>query len=82
MGWIYPQGFQVLEGLSLAVGVAAIEALASCGVEGLSLKWPNDILWQGKKLAGVLIEMSAEVDGACYLLGGLSFCCVAVWWLA
>lgn len=71
VGWIYPQGFQVLEGLSLAVGVAAIEALASCGVEGLSLKWPNDILWQGKKLAGVLIEMSAEVDGACYVVVGV-----------
>ena len=71
VGWIYPQGFQVLEGLSLAVGVAVIEALASCGVEGLSLKWPNDILWQGKKLAGVLIEMSAEVDGACYVVVGV-----------
>ncbi len=71
LGWIYPQGFQVLEGLSLAVGVAVIEALASCGVEGLSLKWPNDILWQGKKLAGVLIEMSAEVDGACYVVVGV-----------
>lgn len=71
VGWIYPQGFQVLEGLSLAVGVAVLEALASCGVEGLSLKWPNDILWQGKKLAGVLIEMSAEVDGACYVVVGV-----------
>lgn len=71
VGWIYPQGFQVLEGLSLAVGVAVVEALASCGVKGLSLKWPNDILWQGKKLGGILIEMSAEVDGACYVVIGV-----------
>lgn len=71
VGWIFPQGFQVLEGLSLAIGVAVVEALASCGVEGLSLKWPNDILWQGKKLGGILIEMSAEVDGACYVVVGV-----------
>ncbi|PTQ89914.1 BirA family biotin operon repressor/biotin-[acetyl-CoA-carboxylase] ligase [Agitococcus lubricus] len=71
VAWIYGQGFAVVEGLSLAVGVAVIEALADLGVQGLSLKWPNDILWHGQKLGGVLIEMTGEVDGSCQVVLGL-----------
>ncbi|MCP5176620.1 MAG: bifunctional biotin--[acetyl-CoA-carboxylase] ligase/biotin operon repressor BirA [Moraxellaceae bacterium] len=71
VGWLFYQGFQVLEGLSLAVGVAVIKALQTQGVEGLSLKWPNDILWHGKKLGGVLIEVNAEMDGVCAVVVGV-----------
>lgn len=39
-------------GLSLAVGLALAEALHS----DIRLKWPNDLWWQGRKLAGILIE--------------------------
>ncbi|OHC70401.1 MAG: biotin--[acetyl-CoA-carboxylase] ligase [Rhodocyclales bacterium GWA2_65_20] len=44
-------------GLSLAVGVALAEALEGMGVAGLALKWPNDLLRDGRKLAGVLVEL-------------------------
>lgn len=44
-------------GLSLAVGVALVEALEAFGVGGLGLKWPNDVLRDGRKLAGVLVEL-------------------------
>ncbi|HQV79702.1 MAG: bifunctional biotin--[acetyl-CoA-carboxylase] ligase/biotin operon repressor BirA [Agitococcus sp.] len=71
VGWLFSDGFQVLEGLSLAIGVAVIEALESCGVHDLSLKWPNDILWHGKKLGGVLIEVNAEMDGVCAVVVGV-----------
>lgn len=47
-------------GLSLAVGVAIAEALSELGVDGVALKWPNDILRHGRKLAGVLIELSGS----------------------
>lgn len=47
-------------GLSLAVGVAVAEALRELGVDGVALKWPNDILRHGRKLAGVLIELSGS----------------------
>ena len=39
-------------GLSLAVGLALAEALHP----GIRLKWPNDLWWQGRKLAGILVE--------------------------
>lgn len=71
VGWVFNEGFQVLEGLSLAIGVAVVEALEDCGVHGLTLKWPNDILWHGKKLGGVLVEVNAEMDGVCAVVVGV-----------
>jgi BirA family biotin operon repressor/biotin-[acetyl-CoA-carboxylase] ligase len=44
-------------GLSLAVGVAVVRALQEVGADGTALKWPNDILRQGKKLGGILVEL-------------------------
>ncbi len=70
-GWIFMDGFSAVEGLSLAAGVAVIKALESIGVQGLQLKWPNDILWQGQKLGGILIEMSGEVSGPCQVVVGV-----------
>lgn len=42
-------------GLSLAVGVAVARALGHAG--GIALKWPNDILKDGRKLGGILVEL-------------------------
>ena len=39
-------------GLSLAVGLSLAEALHP----DIRLKWPNDLWWQGRKLAGILVE--------------------------
>lgn len=64
-------GAAALEGLSLAVGVALVRALKACGVDGVQLKWPNDLLWQGKKLAGILLEMSGDVAGPCQVVVGV-----------
>ena len=60
-----------LQGLSLAVGVAAAQALQSLGVEGLALKWPNDIQLQGRKLGGVLLEMSGASAGPWRVVAGI-----------
>ena len=48
------------QGLSLAVGVAVVRALAATGASGIGLKWPNDIVWQDRKLGGILIEGSVS----------------------
>lgn len=76
-GWLSPPGLgitlsclkhfaggpAVLSGLSVAMGVCVVQALASAGVPGLQLKWPNDVVTDQGKLAGILIEVSGEYDG-------------------
>lgn len=59
-------------GLSLAVGVALAEALEAAGVEGVALKWPNDVLRDGRKLAGVLIELVPGAPHAAVIGIGLN----------
>jgi len=58
-------GPATLSGLSIAAGVCAAQALAELGVPDLRLKWPNDLLARGAKLAGILIELQGEYDGPC-----------------
>lgn len=69
--WEFGSGVAALEGLSLAVGVAIVRALRGNGIEGAQLKWPNDVLWQEKKLAGVLLEMTGEPSGICQVVIGI-----------
>ncbi|WP_461521943.1 bifunctional biotin--[acetyl-CoA-carboxylase] ligase/biotin operon repressor BirA [Porticoccus sp.] len=69
--WGFDGGVQALEGLSLAVGVSVRRALESCGVGGLTLKWPNDLLWQKKKLGGILLEVLGDPAGFCQVVIGV-----------
>ena len=63
LSWRLQTGGPSPGGLSLVVGIALVRALESLGVEGLQLKWPNDLRWQGAKLGGVLVELSGEAGG-------------------
>jgi BirA family biotin operon repressor/biotin-[acetyl-CoA-carboxylase] ligase len=71
VAWEYQQGAAALEGLSLAVGVAVARALALCGLPPVQLKWPNDILYRGAKLGGILLEMTGDAAGACQVVVGV-----------
>jgi len=44
-------------GLSLAVGVAVCRSLSKVGAGETALKWPNDVMKEGRKLAGILVEL-------------------------
>lgn len=71
MSWRYDQGPAFVGGLSLAAGVAVIKALRLFGVSDVGLKWPNDILWNGRKLAGLLLDVQGEADGPSRVVVGL-----------
>ena len=56
---------------TLLAAVAVARALREItGVE-CGIKWPNDILWQGRKLVGILTEMSAEMDAINHVVIGM-----------
>ncbi len=72
--WRFSQSAAVISGLSLAIGVAVIRALHqhfAASQLSVGLKWPNDIISDGKKLGGILIEVSGEADGPCTAIIGL-----------
>ncbi|MCL5668704.1 MAG: bifunctional biotin--[acetyl-CoA-carboxylase] ligase/biotin operon repressor BirA [Gammaproteobacteria bacterium] len=69
--WRFEQSPASLSGLSLAAGVAVAQALRALGVQGLGLKWPNDVVWQEHKLAGILIDLSGEAGGPCSVVVGV-----------
>ncbi|MDG3084594.1 bifunctional biotin--[acetyl-CoA-carboxylase] ligase/biotin operon repressor BirA [Vibrio hannami] len=71
MYWRLDAGMAAAMGLSLIVGVAIVEALEKLGAEGIKLKWPNDLYYNDKKLAGILVEMSGQAGGAAHLVIGM-----------
>jgi BirA family biotin operon repressor/biotin-[acetyl-CoA-carboxylase] ligase len=63
MLWRFERGAGHLGGLSLAAGAAVARILASCGVERAQVKWPNDVIVDFRKIAGILVETSGEMQG-------------------
>jgi BirA family biotin operon repressor/biotin-[acetyl-CoA-carboxylase] ligase len=61
-----------LSGLSLVVGLAILASLKDSQIdESIQLKWPNDLLWENKKLGGILIEVIAESNGHAQVIIGI-----------
>jgi len=58
-----------LPGLSLAAGVASVRALRMLGLDRVSLKWPNDLLVDGAKLGGILVETRMQGDAVAVVAG-------------
>jgi BirA family biotin operon repressor/biotin-[acetyl-CoA-carboxylase] ligase len=67
----FPAPAESLQGLSLAVGVAVARAMQFFDVPGIALKWPNDILLDGKKLGGILLEISTPGAASCRVVAGI-----------
>ena len=71
ISWRFESGPARLSGLSIAAGVAIVRALRSISIEGVELKWPNDVLHGGRKLAGILVDIRGEVDGPTHIVVGV-----------
>jgi len=71
LAWRFSAGLAALEGLSLSVGLALREGLSRIGVDDVQLKWPNDLLSRGRKLGGILVEISGDAAGECEVVIGV-----------
>ena len=57
--------------MTLLTGVALAESLIPIVHSRVTIKWPNDVLAGGKKVAGILIEASTEIDSIEYMIVGV-----------
>lgn len=64
-------GARQLEGLSLVVGLAVMRALRVLGLDDVGLKWPNDLQVRGKKIAGILLELTGDPADVCHVVIGI-----------
>ena len=69
--WPLKKGLAELQGLSLVVALAVVHALEKLGLINLSVKWPNDVLCESKKLSGVLLSVHADVNDMGYVVIGI-----------
>jgi BirA family biotin operon repressor/biotin-[acetyl-CoA-carboxylase] ligase len=70
LAWKFEGGVQKLTGLPLAVGTALAETLGRLG-QPVQLKWPNDVLKDGDKLAGILVETASADSGGVWAVIGI-----------
>lgn len=63
-----PPGFPAL---AMAAAVAAARALATLGLRGVGIKWPNDLLVAGRKLGGILVDLQGESAGQARAVVGI-----------
>lgn len=70
--WSFKQTTMDLSSLSLLVSIALMRTLELWQLtEHIRIKWPNDLLWQDKKLSGVLIESTHDISGTIFVVIGI-----------
>lgn len=60
-----------LSGISIVAGLSVLKTLNNYINNQLFIKWPNDIICQGKKLVGILIEANEEINCCCSVIIGI-----------
>ncbi len=71
VAWQFAAAPAELSALTLAVGVVVRRVLARVAGVGIALKWPNDLVWDERKLGGILLELTAEGQGGCHVVAGI-----------
>jgi BirA family biotin operon repressor/biotin-[acetyl-CoA-carboxylase] ligase len=71
IGWSFDELPADLPALGLAMGVCVVRALRALGAAEVGLKWPNDVVWRGRKLGGLLLQMRSESGGPAHVVVGL-----------
>lgn len=71
LAWQFDRPPANLSALSIVAGLAIREALLGLGARGLMIKWPNDLVVDGGKLGGLLVELRAEGNGPCHAVIGV-----------
>jgi BirA family biotin operon repressor/biotin-[acetyl-CoA-carboxylase] ligase len=75
---IDPSPVAIAAQLGFVAGVALRSALDDLGADSeIRLKWPNDLVWRGAKLAGLLVEGTALADGRLACIVGIGVNCVS-----
>ena len=71
LGWMFDKSLSELGCLPLVVALSAAQALTRVGLKGHRVKWPNDLLLDGRKLCGCLAEVQGDAQGPCYAVLGV-----------
>ena len=71
IAWSFALPLDKLALLPLAQGVAVLRALERTGIDDAWLKWPNDVLINDKKIAGILVEAASPDGNTCQVVIGL-----------
>ena len=71
LGWRFDESKGRLSTLPLMIAVCICRALSRTGLTAYGIKWPNDILAGGSKLAGILVEVQAAGCGAAHAVIGV-----------
>jgi BirA family biotin operon repressor/biotin-[acetyl-CoA-carboxylase] ligase len=70
-GWQYAATPPELGALGLAIGVVARRAIERAAGLQIALKWPNDLVWDDRKLGGILVELAHRARGGCGIVAGI-----------
>ncbi len=71
LGWKFKKPLAELGCLSLVLALSVVQSLARAGLKGHRVKWPNDLLLDGRKLCGCLVEVKGDAKGPCYAVLGV-----------
>ncbi|MDY0208348.1 MAG: bifunctional biotin--[acetyl-CoA-carboxylase] ligase/biotin operon repressor BirA [Pseudomonas sp.] len=69
--WPVAGGLSQIDGLSLVVGLAVSSAIKRVTGIVAPLKWPNDVLIDDKKVAGILLELVGDPADLCHVVIGV-----------